>query len=169
MTFMTRDPSVDAWALAQTGTGPGATTVTTPQERDEAAGNNQNPLGYGSTLIASSYPVGFAEDPITAVDAGDDCTITVPGHSRVYPDKTVTVTGADIAGLEYGTQILIYYDDADRAGGAVTYEVTTVIEQARVSSTNPDRHYVGAITTPTVGGGPVDGEGGGPPGGGPIP
>ena len=169
MTFMTRDPAIDAWALAQTGTGPGATTVPTPQERDEAAGNNQNPLGYASTLIANSYPVGLAEDPITAVDAGTDCTVTVPDHSRVYPDKTVAVTGDDITGLEYNTLILIFYDDDSRDGGAVTYGVTTNLEEARLSSAHTDRHYVGAVTTPAVGGGPAEGEGGAPPGGGPIP
>lgn len=169
MAFMTREPGVDAWALGQTGTAPPPSPTVSAQERDEAAGNNQNPLGYSSALIASSYPVGFAEDPITAVDAGSDCTVTVPDHSRVYPDKTVAVTGGDITGLEYGTLILIYYDDPDRAGGAVTFGVTTDLEAARVSSTHPDRHYVGAVTTPTLGGGPVDGDGGAPPGGGPIP
>ncbi len=169
LTFMTRDGGVDAWALAQTGTGPGATTVTSPQERDEAGGNNQNPLGYESTLIATSSPSGFAEEPITAVDAGDDCTITVPDHDRVYADRTVAVTGADITGIEYDTLVLIYYDDEARAGGAVTYAVTTNSAEARISSTYPNRHYVGAVTTPSLGGGPVDGDGGAPPGGGPIP
>lgn len=169
MAFMEREAGVDAWALAQTGTAPPPSPIVGAQERDEAAGNNQKPLGYNSSLIANSNPVGFAEDPITAIDAGSDCTITIPDHSRVYPDKTVAVTGADITEVDYGTLVLIYYDDPNRAGGAVTYGITTVSADARVSSTHPDRHYVGAITTPTLGGGPVDGDGGAPPGGGPIP
>lgn len=169
MTFMTRDPDVDAWALSQTGTAPAPSAVVSAQERDEAAGNNSNPLGYESALIASSNPVGFADDPITAVDAGSDVTITVPNHSRVYPDRTVAVTGGTITGIEYGELVLIFYDDENRAGGAVTYGVTASSSEARVSAEHPNRHYVGAVTTPTVGGGPVDGDGGAPPGGGPIP
>lgn len=169
MTFMEREAGVDAWALAQSGTAPEPTPIVTAQERDEAAGNNQNPLGYDSTLIAASYPSGFGDDPISAFDAGSDCTATVPDHLRIYPDKTVAVTGGDITGLAYGTLYLIYYDDDARSGGTVTLAVTTNVEEARVSATYPDRHYVGAITTPAVGGGPVGGDGGSPPGGGPIP
>ncbi|MDK2758793.1 MAG: hypothetical protein KYX66_18875, partial [Blastomonas fulva] len=169
MTFMTRDPDVDEWALSQTGTAPAASAIVSAQERDEAAGNNRNPLGYESTLIASSSPAGFGDDPITAVDAGTDVTVTVPNHSRVYPDKTVSVTGAAITGVAYGQLVLIYYDDENRAGGAVSYGITTNSGEARVSSTYPNRHYVGAVNTPGSGDPPADGDGGAPPGGGPIP
>lgn len=169
MTFMTREPDVDAWALSQTGNAPAPTPIVSAQERDEAAGNNQNPLGYSSTLIASSSPAGFANDPITAVDAASDVTITVPNHRRVYPDKTVSVTGDDIAGVAYGQLVLIYYDDENRAGGAVAYGITSNSGEARVSSDYPNRHYVGAVNTPGSGDPPAEGDGGAPPGGGPIP
>lgn len=168
MAFMTRDPGVDAWALSQTGTGPGATTVTTPQERDQAAGSNQNPLGYGSILIANSYVANAGGvggvNPVSAEDAGSDATINIDLHDRVYADRTVECDAGSITGLSYSTEYLIYYDDADRAGGAVAYQATTVANDAINTVTNPDRHFVGFVTTPALGGGGTTGGGGTPPG-----
>lgn len=176
LTFMTRDDGVDAWALSQTGTGPGATTVTTPQERDQAAGNNQNPLGYGSILIANSYVANAGGvggvNPVSAEDAGSDATINIDVHDRVYADRTVECDAGSITGLSYSVEYLIYYDDADRAGGAVAYQATTVANDAINTVTNPDRHFVGFVTTPALGGGGTTGGGAGPPGwggGGEIP
>lgn len=176
MVFMTRDPDVDDWALEQTGTGPGATTVPTPQQRDEAAGNNQNPSGYGSVLIANSYVANAGgtggSNPLSAIDAGTDATIEIDVHDRVYADKTVEVDADTITGLAFSTLYAVYYDDGDRAGGAVTYQATTAGADAYNSPTYPDRHFVGYVTTPADGGGPASGGGSGPPGsggGGPIP
>lgn len=176
MTFLTREAGVDAWALAQTGTAPPPTTVTTPQERDEAAGNNQNPAGFASVLIANSYVANAGgtggANPLSAIDAGTDATIEIDVHDRVYADKTVEVDADTITGLAYSTLYAVYYDDGDRLGGAVTYATTTDAADAYNSPTYPDRHFVGYVTTPAMGGGATTGGGSGPPGsggGGPIP
>lgn len=175
MSFITREAGVDAWALAQSGAAPPATDVTTPQERDEAAGNNQNPGGYFSVLIANSFVANAGgvggSNPITATNAGSDATIVIAAHDRVYADKTVACSGASITGAAYSTTYLIYYDDGDRVGGAVSYQVTTSAAVAYNSATYPDRHFVGFVTTPASGGGGTTGGGSTPPvwGGGPIP
>lgn len=176
MTFMTREPDVDAWALSQTGTAPPASAIVTAQERDEAAGNNQNPLGYGSILIANSYVANAGGvggvNPVSAEDAGSDATINIDVHDRVYADRTVECDAGLITGLSYSVEYLIYYDDADRTGGAVAYQATTVANEAINTTTNPDRHFVGFVTTPALGGGGTTGGGAGPPGwggGGEIP
>jgi hypothetical protein len=168
MTFMTREADVDEWALAQTGTAPPATTVTTPQERDEAAGNNQNPAGFGSVLIANSYVANAGGtggvNPVSASDGGSSATIAIAVHDRVYADRTVECDPGTISGLSYSTEYLIYYDDASRAGGAVAYQATTVAAVATNTVSNPDRHFVGYVTTPAMGGGDTTGGGAGPPG-----
>jgi hypothetical protein len=175
MSFITREPDVDAWALAQGGTAPPATDVTTPQERDEAAGNNQNPGGYFSVLIANSFVANAGgvggSNPITATNAGSDATIVIAAHDRVYADKTVACSASTITGAAYSTTYLIYYDDGNRVGGAVSYQITTSAAVAYNSATYPDRHFVGFVTTPASGGGGTTGGGSNPPGwgGGPIP
>lgn len=176
MTFMTRDPGIDAWALSQSGTAPPPSAIVTAQERDEAAGNNQNPLGYVSVLIAGSSVANAGGvggvNPVSAIDAGSDATVDIDVHDRVYADKTVECAPNAITGLAYSTQYSIYYDDADRQGGAVTYQATTIAGDAITTPAHPDRHFVGYVTTPASGGLPSTGGGSTPPsvgGGGPIP
>lgn len=168
MTFMTRDPDVDAWALGQIGAAPAATPIVGAQERDEAAGNNQNPLGFGSILIANSFVANAGgtggANPVSATDEGTDVTIAIAVHDRVYADRTVECDPDTITGLTYSTGYLIYYDDADRQGGAVAYQATTTANDAINTATNPDRHFVGYVTTPAMGGGGTTGGGGTPPG-----
>lgn len=168
MSFMPRDPDVDAWALSQTGTGPAPSPVTSPEDLDRAAGNNQNPDGYGSILIANSYVANAGgaggTNPLSAVDAGSNATINIAVHDRVYADRTVECDADAIAGLAYGTEYLVFYDDEDRLGGDVTYQATTVAADAINTVANPDRHFVGYVTTPASGGGGTTGGGAGPPG-----
>jgi len=175
LTLMPRDPDVDAWALAQTGTGPGPSPVTSPEDLDRAAGNNRNPDGYGSVLIANSSVANAGGvggvNPVSAIDAGSNATIEIDVHDRIYADKTVECDPGTITGLAYSTNYLVFYDDSDRAGGSVTYQATTVTLDAFNSPTHPDRHFVGYVTTPEMGGGATTGGGAGPPGsgGGPTP
>lgn len=177
MAFMTREPGVDAWALGQTGTAPPPTPIVTAQERDEAAGNNQNPLGYESVLIAGSSVANAGGvggvNPVSAIDAGSDATIEIEIHDRIYADKTVECAAGTITGLAYSTLYSVFYDDADRLGGSVTYQATTAAGDAITTPAHPDRHFVGYVTTPAAGGSPATGGGSTPPsfggGGGPIP
>ncbi len=115
-----------------------------------------------ATALANSYPTGVT---ITATDAGASATITISAHSRVYgttPPTTVAVAGGSITGLAYDTAYFIYYDQASRLGGTVTYVATT--DQTTVAQTG-DRHSVGAAVTPVAAGGPLPGYKTTPPGG----
>jgi hypothetical protein len=107
--------------------------------------------------LNAAYTVGIslASNPVDSTTAN----ITISDHTLVYPDKSVMVIGGEIDGLAYNTQFFVYYDDPNRVGGAVVYHVATD-GSAFPSSTNPFRHFVGAITTPAnSGAGPTSGTG----------
>ena len=99
---------------------------------------------------------------ITATDAGADASITISSHTRVYGDGTsVAVTGATLTARAYSTFYYIYYDQASRAGGAVTYQTTT--SESTAAQTG-DRHLVGSVTTPAAAAPDTDGGYVGAPG-----
>lgn len=111
-----------------------------------------------SNALGTSYVSGIT---ITATDAGADATITISAHTRHYPqpDGTtvdVSVSGGSVTGLSYSTVYYIYYDDAARAGGAVSYQATTSDTTAAQLG---DRHTVGAVETPAAAGAPTGGQG----------
>lgn len=86
------------------------------------------------------------------ISATSTPTIIISTHSRIYSDRTVSVTGATLTGTwAAGSTQYIYYDDPARKGGAVTYRTTTVQGDAISSSTNPYRHYVGWVIIPASG------------------
>lgn len=120
------------------------------------------PAGYLQSLIASSYTTP-STGILTAHDAGSSVTVSVAAFTRVYSDKSVSISGvAPITGLAYATTYYAYYDDASRTGGAVTVVLTTTAADASSSSTNPQRHGLGYIVTPaaaaadTTGGGAIN-------------
>jgi hypothetical protein len=113
--------------------------------------------------LSGSYVSGLT---LSAADAGTDATITISGHTRHYtqPDGSTddyAVTGGNVTGLAYDTLYYIYYDDAARDGGAVTYVATTTEATAAQIG---DRHTVGAIRTPVAAAPPTSGSGTRPPG-----
>lgn len=119
-------------------------------------------------LIATSSQSGLS---VSATDTA----ITVNNHSRRYTDRTVSVTGDTLTteddgttALAASTQYYLYYDDADRAGGAVSLKATTDFFAAQNDADNPARHYAGYITTDTSGGGGTSGGGSLPPGSGGV-
>lgn len=130
----------------------------------DAAAANANAAAESvteATELANSYPQGAS---ISAADAGADCTITISAHNRIYAGGTsVAVDGGVLTGLAYNTSYWIAYDQASRAGGAVTYVAYTTTQGNAVN--NPDRHFVGALTTPEAGGLDEDGVISLPPGG----
>lgn len=96
---------------------------------------------------------------------GATAKITVSAHTRVYTDKTVTVDAGEIDALLYDTIYNVFYDDADRDGGAVDYGVALLASDATTSSDHPNRHLLGVVTTPaTSGDPPTTGSGSAPPG-----
>lgn len=74
-------------------------------------------------------------------------TITIAAHTRHYADSTsVAVSGGTIAATAALDVDYIFYNDPARAGGTVTYQVSTV-SPTQTGST----HVVGAITIPSTG------------------
>lgn len=153
-------PSKHAYALGQTAVAPPVPALRSTGDLDGVAAPVPD-QSVEQLLIATSYTVGAT---ISAADASGTATATISDHSRVYQDRTVSVTGSAVAGLTNGTTYYFYYDDAARAGGAVTFIATDVGADAFPSSAAPARHYVGSVTTPAPGGAPSDGGGASPPG-----
>lgn len=165
--FVGETSAKHAYALGQTGTAPPTPTLLSPEDRDEAAANNNTPAGYDSALIANSSVAGAGGSPLSASDAGSDVTISIAAHSRVYADRTVAISAGSLTGQAYATaDVMIYYDDIGRDGGAVTFVATTDATLAYNTPDYPGRHFVGYITTPASGGGSTGGGGAGPPGSG---
>lgn len=111
-----------------------------------------------ATSLQLSQPLGIT---ITATDIGGSAgaNLDISAHIRRYGNGDQVSVNADPAvdTLAYDLPFFIYYDQASRLGGAVTYVVTATEADAYSSSTNPNRHYVGAIHTPTDGGPPTTG------------
>lgn len=115
------------------------------------------------SLISTSFVTDA--DPPDGLLQADDGEITIETHTRTYDDldDPVSVTGDTLTGLTIATFYHVYYDDEDRAGGAVTYVATEDPEEAATSPTNPGRHYVGSIVASagnTAGGASPPGWGG---------
>jgi len=121
--------------------------------------------GSAAQAIYNSWIVEVAAG-VQVVTIGSDGTLTIDDHTRRYADEhpDVSVTGASIAtGLAAGDTRSIGYDDPDRLGGAVTYNLYEDDNDAHVGPAHPGRHYVGYFSVPTTGSG--GGGGGGIPGG----
>lgn len=159
LTLESETTAKHAFALGQTGTAPPSATITTGQDLDGAVFENIVTTPEVTGLIGTSSQLGF-------LLTGTDTSISPNNHARRYDDRSVQVAGATITGLSPDTQYYLYYEDPDRAGGAVTYSVTTDYFSAFPSALNPYRHYAGFIRTDVVGGTGTTGGGALPPGGG---
>lgn len=171
LTFTAETASKHATALAATGTAPAAVSgVMTSADRDALLSTTRLPPAYVSGLIGSSYVVDA--DPLDSLMQALPSSITVETHTRVYSDKTVSVTGATLTTEADGTTAIaastlyhVYYDDAARAGGGVTLKATRTSTSAVNGPSAPSRHYVGSITTPATGATTPNSGGGAVPGG----
>lgn len=105
--------------------------------------------------LAKSYV-----SPLDIISANSSGTVTITAHTRIYGDGTsVAVDGGSVSGFVPGDYVQVYYDDAAREGGAVSYQGTTsVIAQEGA------RHIVGGVTIPAVGVPPTTGLPPFPPG-----
>ncbi len=120
----------------------------------------------GNTLqqvVFSSWIVeAVAGTSIIAITSGG--SLTISSHTRRYSDghADVAVTGTTIAtGLASGTTRAIGYDDVNRVGGAVTYNLYALSSDAEANASHPGRHYVGLFTVPASGTGGGTGNDGG--------
>ncbi len=170
LTLIGETDTKHAYALGLTGTAPPTPALgQTAEERDDLAAAATNPTGLDEALIGSSYVTDA--DPLDGVIQATDTAITIETHTRTYSDKTVSVTGDTLTTEDDGLTAIvastlyhIYYDDIDRAGGAVTLLATQVAQDAANSPTNPSRHYMGSITTDVPAGSGTASGGSIPPG-----
>ena len=146
-TLVSETHAKHAFALGRTGIAPPTPALgQSVQERDETASSNAAPSTYEQGLIANSTASGLM---VTA----SETELVIGAHARVYLDKSVPVGGTtltqDAAGtvLAPDTVYYLFYDDAARAGGAVSWQATTDPAEAQTSESNPARHYGGAWRT----------------------
>ena len=91
-----------------------------------------------ASSVQSIVPISASADSLTA-------TINVDAHDVLYGGETISYSAGVIIGAPVDTDIHIYADDPDVAGGAVTYEFTT--DYADLAGSR-HRYRVGAIRTP---------------------
>jgi hypothetical protein len=147
-----QDAADAANAAAATATAAAATAQTAAEDVTEAS------------ALQSSFV-----DPtaiLSAADVGVDVTITIDAHTRKYPQPgggttNAAVNGGSLTAQPYSTRIYVYYDDAARTGGAVSYQAT--IAQTTAAQIG-DRHFVGYIDTPAAAAPPTAGRSPLPPG-----
>ena len=159
-------------ALGLTGAAPPALTLPTVQELEESLAFNRIGSGEMQGLITGRAMVDL--DPPDGLLQASDTAVTIETHTARYADKEVSVTGATLTLLDDGTTTVTsltaatvlhcYYDDSQRAGGAVALKLTTTPSEAYTSPTHPSRHYVGSIAKVATGAPPNSGGGATPPG-----
>lgn len=115
--------------------------------------------------LAKSFVTG-TPPILSATDAGADATINIGAHTRNYPQPdgslvSVSVSAGSVTALAYDTYYFIYYVDAGRAGGAVTYLAS---EASADAAQIGDTHCVGGIKTPAAAAGDTSGNNVEPPG-----
>ena len=100
---------------------------------------------------ANKNSVQSSSTVLTAASGALTSTISIASHSVKFDFGSVAYSSGSITGLDPETLYLVYADDPEYAGGAVTYLATE----------NPDnviatgRYYLGYITTPILGNGNV--------------
>lgn len=156
LTLLEEDASIYAWD--ETTDELAGITAGTPFVYDPSLNPLVSSPSTLTLLIKTSYCT-------AAITMHDNNTFDVSAHTRVYDDKSVSVSAATgVAFTGTAGQILgIYYDDAPRAGGAVTYHgiasATAVSSDCFASTTHPSRHFVGYGTVLAGGAGSADGTG----------
>lgn len=166
LTLESETTAKHAWALGQTGVAPPTPTILDPGDIDEAVDEQNLTTAQIAEFIRTSSVAGLT---FSIDDAGDT---TVSNHQRIYSDKpAVSVTGAVVprpSGTFSSDGIVVFYDQADRSGGAVTYQAARVpggagdLDDYFASAEHPYRHFVCFGTFPASGGTTTGGSGVGP-------
>jgi hypothetical protein len=74
--------------------------------------------------------------------------VSIGGHTRYYADGSmVAVSAGTISGQAPSTTGYVYYSDPSRAGGNVTFHITS---DTAVAAQLGATHTIGAITTPAL-------------------
>lgn len=96
-------------------------------------------VAAGNRLSAQSA------NPLSATSGPSTSTISIAAHTVQYGFGTVSYNSGSITGLTPNTAYFVYADDANFAGGAVSYAATTSAQTVVASNA---RYYVGQIVTP---------------------
>lgn len=117
---------------------------------------NDNAQSASDTIsIANSYV-----SPFNAVTAANDGTVSIAAHTRFYGDgSSVSVNAGSVSGFSSSDYVTVYYQDAAREGGAVSYFGTTSAVAQKGNT-----HVVGQVTIPAGGDPPSTGSGTSAPG-----
>ena len=133
-----------AFAALSTQVGDNTTLlnqIRAAQALARAANDNAEAVSQ-RTSLSSSYT-----DPVSVLTASSDGSVAIAAHNRVYGDgSSVSVSSGSISGFAGGDYVTIYYVDAGREGGAVTYQATKQ-PVAQEGAT----HIVGQVTIPVTG------------------
>lgn len=157
-----------AAALGATGTAPAVITLPTPEEIDNAIARNS---GADTIALSGSYTRDLAGNVTQSANGDGTVTVSIPEHIRVYGDGSEVAVSAGTVNAPESNDILIYYDDALRSGGAVVYQFINITAggtagDAYFSETNPNRHFIASVTTVDSSGAGGSSGGSSPPGGG---
>lgn len=128
-----------------------ATTVASAAQSvaQTANGNASNALATAGSVARLQALMGSFITPgvLSATNTG---LINVAAHTRYYANgASVSVNAGSISGLALAMTYFVFYDDAGRTGGAVSYQATTNMTAAAQIG---DRHVIGVVTTPVANG-----------------
>ncbi|MBK61644.1 MAG: hypothetical protein CL575_01630 [Altererythrobacter sp.] len=128
-----------------------------------------NPV-YQAIIASEQNLIATSSQPGLSLTASDS-SIVISDHTRQYTDISRAVIGTTLTEDDQGnpiaetTRYYLYYDDAARQGGAVSWNATTSFNKSQTKEETPARHFGGYITT-AASGGTTDGGGALPPGSG---
>jgi len=145
VTVKTETAAKHSFALGASTTVPTAPTLMFGADLDRISYNATGQAAINETQVQTSWTNGIQIDGISA---SGTATVNVSGHSRVYPDETVTVQSGQLVGLVQDTDYVIYYDDIPREGGAVGYSAIPSSDYLNDPDGGKGRHFVGYIKTP---------------------
>lgn len=147
--------NIQAAQDAATAANTAAAAANTAAVNAQTSANTANTAATASTAATALQNSWVTGVTLGATDAGTSASISISAHTRNYSTgTTVSLNAGSITGLAYSTLYYIYYDDAARTGGTVTYVATV---NTTTAAQTGNRHTVGSITTPAALGAPATG------------
>ena len=115
--------------------------------------------------LENSLVSSYVQNASAVLSADSTGLVTIAAHTRIYGDPSlnpsVSVAGGSLStGAAAGSTVRVYYVDASRSGGSVTYLFT--VDPASTPAQGNNNHSVGAVVIPSTG--TNDGVDLGPPG-----
>ena len=146
---------LDLDAATEDAKAQAAAAAAAAQAASDAAANSQAAADASAAATAANAREASLQasyiSPASVLTA-TPTTITIAPHDRIYPGAaggpatTVAVNGGSVAATLSGDVDYVFYSDPTRAGGSVTYQVSTT---PPVQTGNT--HVVGAVMIPATG------------------